>query len=117
MFKLVRSFITKAKIANPKIPWCSVCEDHTVYHLKEASSGKTRAMYTCNECGSDTWKPTSPVLFGAVVTAIIFGLRCRNDTVKLEGASGDLAFYNSSTGNKHLLVGISMEQRETLEKI
>ena len=93
-----------------------------MYHLKEASSGKTRAMYTCNECGSDTWKPTSPVLFGAVVTAIIFGLNYLAFAVemtpfKMEGASGDLAFYNSSTGNKHLLVGISMEQRETLEEI
>ena len=47
----------------------------------------------------------------------LFGLRFRNDTFKMEVASGDLAFYNSSTGNKHLLVGISMEQRETLEKI
>ena len=47
----------------------------------------------------------------------LFGLCCLNDTVKLEGASGDLAFYNSRTGNKHLPVGISMEQRETLEKI
>ena len=47
----------------------------------------------------------------------LFGLCWLNDTVKLEGASGDLAFYNSRTGNKHLPVGISMEQRERLEKI
>ena len=67
-------FRIKATIGNPKIPWCPVCEDHTEYHLKEIRPGKTRAIYTCNECGSDTWKPTSPVLFGALVIAIIFGL-------------------------------------------
>lgn len=64
----------KTKIANPNKPWCPVCEDHTDCHLKEwtTSEGrKTASFYTCNRCGSDTWKPTSPGIYGFVVILVL----------------------------------------------
>ena len=64
----------KTKIANPNKPWCPVCEDHTEYHLKEweTSEGrKTNVFYTCNRCGSDTWKPTSLGIHGFVVILVL----------------------------------------------
>ena len=64
----------KTKIGNPNKPWCPVCEDHTDYDLKEwtTSEGrKTASFYTCNRCGSDTWKPTSPGIYGFVVILVL----------------------------------------------
>ena len=80
----------KAKTGNPNEPWFPVCEDHTEYHLKEIRPGKTRAMYTCNECGSNTWNPTKPFLFGVVVIVLILGLNFlmfaadKNNTAQLQ---------------------------------
>ncbi|MDP6859103.1 MAG: hypothetical protein QF426_04710 [Verrucomicrobiales bacterium] len=51
-------------------PWCPVCESHTDYHLESESS----SMYTCNECGSSTWKPTAPVPLTIVVLGLVFSL-------------------------------------------
>ena len=64
----------KTKIANPNEPWCPVCEEHTEHHLQEWATSKgikTASFYTCNRCGSDTWKPTSPGIYGFVVILVL----------------------------------------------
>mgnify|MGYP000141150083 CR=1 FL=1 len=57
----------KTKMGNPNEPWCPVCREYTELHLK----GRESAYYTCNQCGSDTWKPTSPAIYGSVVILIL----------------------------------------------
>ena len=67
---------------NPKLPWCPKCKRHSDYHLKvvtvhdsDMPSGvreETASMYTCDECGGNTWKPQSP-LFLNLFCVIIFG--------------------------------------------
>ena len=57
----------KTKMGNPNEPWCPVCREYTEHHLK----GRESAYYTCNQCGSDTWKPTSPGIYGSVVILIL----------------------------------------------
>ena len=57
----------KTKMGNPNEPWCPVCREYTEHHLK----GRESAYYTCNQCGSDTWKPTSPAIYGSVVILIL----------------------------------------------
>ena len=54
-------------MGNPNEPWCPVCREYTEHHLK----GRESAYYTCNQCGSDTWKPTSPAIYGSVVILIL----------------------------------------------
>ena len=57
----------KTKMGNPNEPWCPVCREYTEHHLK----GRESAYYTCNQCGSDTWKPTSPGIYGSVVILVL----------------------------------------------
>ena len=68
---------------NPKLPWCPKCKRHSDYHLKVVtvhkrrgshsySYEKTASMYTCDECGGNTWKPQSP-LFLNLFCVILFG--------------------------------------------
>ena len=64
---------------NPKLPWCPKCKRHSDYHLKVVTvrdSGgvreKNASMYTCDECGGNTWKPQS-LLFLNLFCVILFG--------------------------------------------
>lgn len=61
-------------MGNRNEPWCPVCREYTEHHLKEWETMKGRKSanyYTCNECGSDTWKPTSPGTYGLVVILVL----------------------------------------------
>ena len=64
----------KTKKENPNELWCPVCEEHTEHNFKERETSKgrkTAAFYTCNRCGSNTWKPTSPGIYGFVVILVL----------------------------------------------
>ena len=80
----------KTKIGNPNEPWCPVCMEYTEHHLK----GREPAYYTCNQCGSDTWKPTSPGLYGLVVILVLAFLNFMAFVIGPDVENGTIDFFS-----------------------